>query len=193
MKKRFLASYSAFDLIVIAMCAGLGIAVKPVITPLAHIITGPLLIPGGAVAGGFYMLFIVLAAGFTGSRFAATLACAVQAVLVVVTGFMGSHGIFSLITYTAPGLAADLFRMLTRKQRINALLCFVMGLLANVTGTLGSNLVFFRLPIVPLMLALVSAALSGGLGGLIAWSVIKQIRKLTPVFDRPERGRTDEK
>ncbi|GAG99538.1 unnamed protein product, partial [marine sediment metagenome] len=56
MVRKFLQRFSLFDLVIIAMVAALGIATKPVITPLVHIITGPLFIPGGAIAGGFYMM-----------------------------------------------------------------------------------------------------------------------------------------
>ena len=51
-----------FDLVTIAMMAALGIAVKVVLVPLVHIITGPFFIPGGSISGGIYMLFIVLGA-----------------------------------------------------------------------------------------------------------------------------------
>jgi len=186
-KKRFLASFSVFNIIVIAMCAGLGIAVKPVIVPLVHIITGPLFIPGGAVAGGFYMLFIVIAAGLVGKRGTATLTCAVQAVLVLITGVIGSHGIMSLVTYIIPGLLVDfLLIVLRRHYACCAFCCFLSGMAANLAGTFLSNAVFFRLPFVPLMLTLLAALLSGGLGGLIAWGVIKKLRLLNPAFAKKE-------
>ncbi|MFZ3132128.1 MAG: hypothetical protein WA125_13815, partial [Desulfosporosinus sp.] len=70
---KLLARYSVFDLIIIAMMSALGIATKPVIEPLAHIVTGPLFIPSGVVAGGFYMMWLVLAMGLTGIRGTATL------------------------------------------------------------------------------------------------------------------------
>ena len=179
------------------MCAGLGIAIKPVIVPLAHIITGPLFIPGGAVAGGFYMLFIVLPAGLIQKPGASTLTCVVQALLVIITGVIGSHGIMSLLTYVAPGILVDLFLLvfILRKKSVDAAAIFFAGILANLTGTFASNLVFFRLPVIPLMLTLVSAALSGGLGGLIAWQIVKGLRKLNPVFtrDRNKERITDEK
>jgi hypothetical protein len=193
-KKRFLSSFSVFDIIVIAMCAGLGIAVKSVVTPLVHIVTGPLFIPGGAVAGGIYFLFIVLAASLVGRLGAATLTCIVQAIVVIIFGIFGNQGIMSLVTYSLPGLVVDAFYLIVRKQGFNAFTCFFMGLLANMTGTFMSNLVFFRLPFVPLMLTLLAGALSGGLGGLIAWSVTKQLRKLMPVFNKPvKEAKKDEK
>ena len=70
--QKALARFSLFDLIIIAMMAALGIAIKPVVVPLAHIITGPLFIPSGAVAGGFYMMWLVLGLGLTGKRGTAT-------------------------------------------------------------------------------------------------------------------------
>ena len=68
--KRLFKPFSTQDLVVITMMAALGLAIKPIVTPLSQIITGPLYIPGGVVAGAFYMLWIVLAyglmPGFTG-------------------------------------------------------------------------------------------------------------------------------
>ena len=63
MESRFLKNYSVFNLIIIAVVSALGIATKPIVVPLIHIITGPLFIPGGALAGGFYMFWLVLGAG----------------------------------------------------------------------------------------------------------------------------------
>lgn len=54
-KANILGRFPISDLVIIAILSALGIATKPIIVPLVHIITGPLYIPGGAVAGGFYM------------------------------------------------------------------------------------------------------------------------------------------
>jgi len=193
-KKGFLSSFSVFNIIIIAMCAALGIAVKPILVPLIHIITGPLFIPGGAVAGGFYMLFIVVAVGLTGKTGAATITCAVQAILVLVTGVIGSHGILSLITYILPGMMVDLLLIVIRHRGCCGLCCFFAGLIANLTGTFLSNVVFFRLPYIPLMLTLFAGALSGGFGGLIAWGIIKMIRGVNPALKNKNKGSgSDEK
>lgn len=55
MKLKALRGFSIFQLVIISVVAALGVATKPIIVPLVHIITGPLFIPGGAIAGGFYM------------------------------------------------------------------------------------------------------------------------------------------
>ncbi len=72
-RKRRLDRFSMFDLIIIAMMATLGIAIKPIIVLLVHMITGPLFIPGGAFAGGFYMMWIVLGAGLVRKKGTGTL------------------------------------------------------------------------------------------------------------------------
>ena len=45
-------------------------------------------------------------------------------------------------------------------------------------GSFAVNLAIFHLPFVPLMLALCTAALFGGLGGLGAYAIAKNVRKL---------------
>lgn len=172
-----------------ALCAALGIAVKPVLTPLVHIATGPLMIPGGAMAGGFYMLFIIVPVGLTKRLGASTLTCLVQALLVMVTGVPGSHGVLSLVTYGLPGVAVDIISLSAVKKGLNAFTCLFAGLAANVTGSFLSNLVFFRLPFVPLMLMLFTAALSGSFGGLMAWQLIKRLRRVMPAL---RKGRMHE-
>ncbi len=185
-EKGLLASYTARDLIHVALCAALGIAVKPILTPLIHIITGPMVIPGGAMAGGFYMLFIIVPVGLTKRRGASTLTCLVQALLVMVTGVPGSHGVLSLVTYVLPGVAVDLISLTAVRKGLNALTCLICGLAANAVGSFLSNLVFFRLPLVPLMLMLFTAALSGCFGGLIAWQLIKRLQRLFPASRKGE-------
>lgn len=173
----FIDNFSVFDLIIIAMISALGIASKPLIVPLSHIITGPLLIPGGVVAGGFYMLWIVLGAGIVGKPGTATLIGVVQALLVFGTGVFGSHGAMTLLSYTLPGLAVDLSLFLI-KHRVCCLPCaFLAGLAANVAGSSLVNIIYFRLPFVPLVLALAVAALSGGLGGIIAYKILQAVNK----------------
>jgi len=177
MFKQWLSKYTLFHLILIAVMAALGVGVKPVVSTLAHVITGPLFIPGGAVAGGVYMLFLVLAASLTGARGAGTLCGLCQGLLALGLGMAGSHGALSLLTYTLPGLAADLmFLIFARKKEPNLPACVFAGLLANVAGTVSVNFVFFSLPWLPLLLSLSAAALSGGLGGAGAWGITKQLK-----------------
>lgn len=174
--RKFLQTFSVFDLVLIGLMASLGIAIKPVVVPLAHIITGPLYIPGGVVAGGFYMLWIVLGAGLIGKRGTATLIALVQAIMVVAIGLFGTHGIFSIVTYLIPGIAVDGLFLIIRHRGCCVGCCFAGGVVANISGTFLVNIVFFQLPVIPLILSLSTAALSGGIGGLIAYKIINQFK-----------------
>ena len=176
---RLTKDFSIYEMIVIALMAALGLATKPIIVPLVHMITGPLFIPGGAIAGGFYMMWVVLGAGLVGKRGAATLIATTQAIIVIVTGAFGSHGIVSFVTYILPGLMIDVSFWITRQKINSPISFFIAGILANLSGTYLSNLVFFRLPLIPLILSLASGALSGGLGGVIAYAIYSRIKKLS--------------
>ena len=170
--------FTLTDYILIAILASLGIAIKQIVVPLAQIITGPLFIPGGVVAGGFYMMFLVFGSAITQKYGAATLVALVQAVVVTVSGWLGTHGAISLLTYTLPGICVDLLYLLMRHKGCCAMCCFLGGVVANMAGSYAVNLAIFNLSLVPLVLSLSAAALSGGLGGLIAYALSKQIRKL---------------
>lgn len=175
--QRALRHFSVKELILIAAMAALGIAIKPLVVSLAHLVSTPLMIPGGALAGGLYMMWLVVAMGLTGKRGSATLCGVVQAILVTVTGIVGSHGVMSLLSYTMPGVMIDLL-LLAMRHRVCCRVCaFLSGIVANLTGTVIVNLIFFRLPLVPLLLSLTVAALSGALGGLLSWELLRALGK----------------
>ena len=56
---------------------------------------------------------------------------------------------------------------------------FAGGVVANIAGTLMVSLLLFRLPLIPLLLSLTAASLSGGFGGLIAYKLIIQLEKFS--------------
>jgi energy-coupling factor transport system substrate-specific component len=177
--------FTLWDFVVIALMAAVGIVVKPYVSSAVHLVSAPLMIPGGSLAGGVYMLWIVLAYAVTGKLGTATLVGLVQALVVMFTGMPGSHGILSLFSYAAPGIAVDALMFLLRALRrpFDRLACFLGGVAANMTGTLVVNLVFFRLPPFPLALTALVAAFSGGLGGLLAWELCRIMRRHRLIHD----------
>ncbi|MEG0854000.1 MAG: ECF transporter S component [Angelakisella sp.] len=175
---RLFSRFTVFNLVLISVMAALGVAIKPVVVPLVHLITGPLLIPGGSVAGGIYMLWIVLGVSLIRKTGTGTLIAGVQAIMVIASGVYGSHGIMSLITYLLPGLAVDAAALIFAGCLDWKLKMFFCGMAANLTGTLLSNLLFFRLPTIPLVLSVSAGALSGGLGGLVAYAIRGRLIRL---------------
>ena len=176
--RKLLSNFTVFDLLKITMLAALGIAVGAIIGPLVRIVTGPLFIPGGAVAGGIYMLFLVLAVSFTGKKSAAFLCGLTQAFIVMVTGLGGHHGAMTIVTYTMPGVAVLLVLLVFRHNGCCKLCMFFCGMAANLTGTFLVGVGVMALPFVPMMLSLTMAALSGGLGGLLGWVLTIRIKKM---------------
>lgn len=172
-----LARFSVKDLVLIAAMAAVGIAVKPIVVPLVHLVSTPLLIPGGSLAGGLYMMWLVVAMGLTGKRGTGTLVGVVQAILVMVTGVSGSHGAMSLVSYILPGIVMDVGLLLIRHRVCCRGCAFFAGILANVTGTIMVNLIFFNLPLIPLLLSLAVSVFSGGIGGLLSWELLRALGK----------------
>lgn len=192
MLNKLVRKFSIFEIILMALIATIGVATKPVIVPLTHIISGPLFIPGGAIAGGLYMMWIVLGVGIIGRKGVATLISIVQAIMVISLGIYGTHGIMSFITYILPGLIVDLYILLFKPREFNIGDYFISGILANMTGTFLVNIAFFRLPLVPLVLTLATACFSGGIGGLIAHSIVKNMKKNLVLINLINWGRYDE-
>ena len=174
---RALRRFSVKELVIISAMAALGLAIKAVVTPLIQLASAPLFIPGGALGGGLYMMWLVIAAGITGRRGAASLTALVQALLVILTGVGGSHGILSLVSYTLPGLAIDLWLLISRHRACCLPCAFVSCILANLCGTVAVNMIFFRLPTIHLLLSLTAAAFSGGVGGVLSWRLLGALRK----------------
>lgn len=177
MAQSYIKNFSMFNLVLIALTSALGIAIKPIVVPLSQIITGPLYIPGGTVAGGFYMMWIVLGAAMVRKKGTATLIAIVQAIMVISLGILGTHGIMSFVSYIAPGLAVDLVLLIGGYKRFGAGWLFAAGVVANLCGTFIVNLIFFKLPLIPLILTLSTACLSGGLGGIIAYAITTRVSK----------------
>jgi hypothetical protein len=171
-----LSRYRTVDLLYVAVFAALGLAVKPVVTPLVHMVSAPLMIPGGSLAGGFYMLWLGLAVAAVRAPGAALLVGLVQSV-VMLGGFFGSHGAVSLLSYTLPGLVVEIVARFFR-HRDGLFPQTLFCVLANLSGTAVVVLLVMRLPALPALIALVTAVLSGLLGGGLARWFILRLREL---------------
>lgn len=143
---RLFRRFSLYKLVVMAVMAATGIAIKPIVVPIAHLVAGPLMIPSGALAGGLYMMWLVVGYGLVKRPGTAFIISLVQAILVMCTGITGSHGIMSLFTYLAPGVAMEIVLLITRHRCCCLGCCAIAGAVANMAGTASVNVVFFRAP-----------------------------------------------
>lgn len=184
--RKQLEKFTVYDLVIIAIMSALGIALKTVVVPLAHIIAGPLMIPSGAFAGGLYMMWLVVGYGMVRKPGTATLIGIVQAFLVMFTGVIGSHGIMSLFTYIMPGLVMDIVLLIIGHRACCRACCVIAGAAANMTGTACVNVVFFQAPGMYLILILSVAALSGAIGGYISWELLRVADKYHMIKNKKE-------
>jgi energy-coupling factor transport system substrate-specific component len=171
---RFFEKFSSQDLLYIAILSAIGLAVKSIVTPFVRIVSAPLMVPGGSLAGGIYMLWIVLAIGIVRKPGTGILVGVIQGIAVLALGFFGNHGAVSLISYSLPGIAAE-FGGLFFKQKEILTAQVVMCVLANVSGTIVVTLFVLRLAFIPLMIAVIISVLSGILGGIFSRSILKKL------------------
>jgi energy-coupling factor transport system substrate-specific component len=165
------------DLVLMALFASLGLATKNIVHPLVAVITEPLYIPAGAVAGGVYMMWPVLAFGFVRKVGAASMTSLTQAFISLLLPF-GNFGLLSFVIYLAPGLAIDAFFLLSRHKACCAVCCMGASAIANVVGTILVGTLVLVLPTVVLSFLAVVAAISGCIGGFIANMLLVRIGKI---------------
>ncbi|NHJ32373.1 MAG: hypothetical protein FK732_05890 [Asgard group archaeon] len=169
--------FSTSDLIIIALMAAIGLGTKQIVRPLVSLITFPLNIPGGVIVGGFYMLWLVIAKRLTPKFGSGFLFGFTQALVVMILPF-GSHGIFTIVAYSLPGIAVDIIDWLFRSKANSVICSLIEGAIANFVGSLTVLILIFKdstltwqFILFPLLIAL----FSGNIGGIIAYFIAKQV------------------
>jgi ABC-type thiamin/hydroxymethylpyrimidine transport system permease subunit len=165
------------DLVLMTLFASLGIATKNIFHPLVATITEPLYIPAGAVAGGLYMMWPVMAFGFVRKVGGASMTSLIQAFISLVMPF-GNFGLLSFIIYLGPGMTIDAFFLLSRHKACCAGCCIGASALANAVGTVLVASLILILPLIVLSFMAVLAAISGSVGGFIANILLARVRNI---------------
>ena len=164
-----------------ALCCDLGVFAKKLILPAANILTDFLHIPGG-VGTSFSLMFIVVAAVFVPRFGSATLMGAVQSVIALCIGTVGSLGALAPLGYILPGIVIDCVLLISRKLKLSRNESLVAAnALAAAAACLVANAVIFRLRGIILLLYVSVSLTSGAICGILAESVAK---KLEPVFGK---------
>ena len=172
-------------LVFMALCCDLGLFSKRLVAPLANIVTDALHIPGG-VGTSFSLMFLVVAAALAPGLCSATVMSAVQSVLALAFGMVGSMGALSVVGYVVPGVIIDLLTALTRRvsEQYSSVL---INALSAAAAALTANLIVFRLSGIALGLYVSIALSSGALCGLLAGQIIRRVR---PVLGMEARDRS---
>ncbi|MCK5147330.1 ECF transporter S component [bacterium] len=177
--------YSTLELTFIMLMAACGVALKPIIGPMAKILGSALLLPSGALAGAIYMLWPMLALLVVGRTGAAVLVGLLEGLIVMVTGLYGSHGFLSIITYVLPCIVMDYTFILIGRYTYPKLFFFPTAF-ANLTGAIMVGWWIKRLPMTPFLISLIPSFLIGGTGGLLAALLYKKLISRFPQFNHRE-------
>ena len=165
----------------IILMAACGVGLKPVVGPLTRMLSSALFIPAGALGGMIYMVWPCLGLLVTRKTGTATAIGLLEAVIVLVTGIYGSHGILTLITYVVPCLVMDGVFMLSGRGAITWLI-FLPPACANCTGALLVGFLIMRMPVIPLLISLFPAFLAGGVSGFLARGLFQGLTGTFPQF-----------
>jgi energy-coupling factor transport system substrate-specific component len=174
------------EIAIIGVIAAAGIGSKSVISPIINIVTDFMLIPGGSTAGGFYMMFLVLAKLFMPKIPSASLTGAMQGFLAFFLGLSSFQGAFVIIVYTLPGVVIDL---VISRLGINDIYIVLACGLANLTGSFTTNLIFFKLSGIPFVLWFAMSLLSGILGGFLCIELYWRLKNAVGILERKEIAR----
>ena len=166
------------ELIFAALCCVLGLLSKKMISPATNILTDFVRMPGGGTSGGIAMSFLVLGAAYSRRIWMGSLMGFLQALLALALGMAGYQGIFALITFTIPGAAIDVAKLLWKGKEKKGDFFVTACFLASSAAAVASNFLVFRFSGMMFLLWIGLAACAGILGGFIAFLLYEQLKKI---------------
>ena len=173
-------------LIIMALCCDLGLFSKRLIAPAANVITDALHIPGG-IGTAFSLMFLVVAAGLMPRFWCGTVMGAVQSVIALSLGMMGSMGALSPIGYIVPGFVIDCVMWAAR--RLNAKTQYtviIANMFSAAAASITANFIVFRLSGVVLLLYVSVALTSGAVCGALGGELLRRLQNIKPSANRKD-------
>ena len=171
--------FSLRELIFLTLCCDLGLFTKRIAAPIVNLITDALHVPGG-IGTGISLMFLVVAAALFGRFGCATIMGALQSVIALSLGMVGSMGALSVIGYVVPGIVVDCVLYVTGKTHTGQVVTAVgANALASMAANLVANFITFHLKGLPLMICLSISFISGAIFGFLCSFLF---RKLQPVI-----------
>lgn len=173
-------------LIIMALCCDLGLFSKRLIAPAANVITDALHIPGG-IGTSFSLMFLIVASGLMPRFWCGTVMGAVQSLIALSLGMVGSMGALSPIGYIVPGFVIDCVMWAAR--RLNAKTQYtviIANMFSAAAASITANLIVFRLSGVALLLYVSVALTSGAICGLLGGELLRRLQNIKPTENRKD-------
>lgn len=160
-----------------ALCCDLGLFSKKLIAPAANVLTDALHIPGG-IGTSFSLMFLIVAVGVMPRFWCGTIMGAVQSLIALSLGMVGSMGALSPIGYIVPGFVIDCVMYAARRLELKTEYGAVLAnMLSAASAGLTANFIVFRLSGVVLALYVAVALTSGAVCGVLGSELIKRLSK----------------
>lgn len=182
------------DTTLLAIIAALSIVLKPYLRIPFGFIQTTLGIPVGAIIGGLYMFWPVLAGRFVPKAGAVFLVCLLQGFLAIITGFTGLLGNMAFFSYLTPGIVIEALYFILDKTyrtpqmethqvvrvgaRTSLFALTLAGGIGNVAGAATNALLFFVIRGSAFSFTLVSSFVTGAMGGWLAYLVAERVPAL---------------
>ncbi len=173
-------------LIIMALCCDLGLFSKRLIAPAANVITDALHIPGG-IGTAFSLMFLIVAAGLMPRFWCGTVMGAVQSLIALSLGMVGSMGALSPIGYIVPGFVIDC--VMSAARRLNAKTQYTViaaNMLSAAAASIAANFIVFRLSGVAALLYVSVALTSGAICGLLGGELLGRLQNIKPTEKRKD-------
>ena len=163
-------------LLFLALACDIGLFAKRIIAPFANILTDAMHIPGG-IGTSFSLMFLVVAAMLVKKTGCAVLMGAMQSVIALSFGMVGSMGLLAPVGYIVPGIVIDVIVSAGEKlDWDDTFTAVIANMLAAAAAGLTANVIVFNLRGIPLMLYVAVALTSGALCGLLGTILIRRLR-----------------
>ena len=164
-----------------AFLAAMGVFSKRIFAAPFNFITDLVYVPGGSLAGGISMLFLMFGKLLIPKRSTASMMAFTQAVVALGMGMSSFLGLWLLVAYTIPGIVIDVFMALPFLQNLPLRFRAQVGCgLAVMAGAFSTNSAFFRLDFAPMVLFYLIGFCSGAVGGYLAWYAYGRLRHAYP-------------
>lgn len=122
------------------------------------------------------MMWPIIAYGLVKKVGAATTVALIQACISLLMPF-GNFGLLTFLVYLAPGLAIDGVFLISNHKACCMGCCLFAAATANAVGTLLVGMLVLALPSIAILFTVMVAAISGGIGGVIANMLLHKTRK----------------